>query len=165
MPAWDRTLTHLVTAGPKPAWVKAVENQVQKATPRNGMVGGIITDYVNYQKNAPVPPAQAAAVNAARSAWEKALHQAGFPLNRFNLRIPNPQEVATLSPAEIENVENLLRATPIPGPDNVKEYKRYMVRVTLPGDEQPIHVLFNCYFKEIYVVRDTAHLRNVPLEE
>lgn len=168
--SWERTgrssqklenfLTRLFAPAPaKPAWVKAVENQVHKATPHRGIVGGVITDYVNYQKDAPT---LSAAAQQAKAKWNNALHENRNPLNRFKVRVPVVQDIEALDGATVSRVEQFLA-----GKMNLKvavqEHERYMVSITLQ-DPVPVHLLFNCYFKELYVVRGDTYLPGVPLE-
>lgn len=158
----DLTLKRLLTkSAAKPAWIRAVENQVRKSTPRQGVVGGIITDYTDYQKNADPTYEQAGTVQFARVTWTRALHESSFPINRFKVRIPNPQEVSELSVDEIKQVAEFIRGTLF---DNaVQEMQHYMVEVTLLDKEHPIYLLFNCYFREMYVVHKSEQLPGVPL--
>lgn len=158
----DRALNKLFSSAFKPTWIKEIEKQVRYVTPNDGrLVGPIITDYVHAQPNAAVAAHQRQTVNSASQAWQKALDENKNPINRFRVKTPRPQDVAALSQAEIQNVSALLAGTR--ANDKVEVFKHYMVRVTLPGS-QPIHVLFNCYLKEMYVVRGNAQLPNVLLE-
>lgn len=156
----ERFLNRLFAPAPaKPAWVKAVENQVHKATPHQGIVGGVITDYVNYQKDAPTA---SAAVQQAKNKWNNALHENRSPLNRFKVRVPVVQDVEALDGTTVARVEQFL-AGKMDLNVAVQEHEHYMVSVTLQ-DAVPVHLLFNCYFKELYVVRGDTRLPNVPLE-
>ena len=160
----DRALDYLFA--PRPAklpWVKAVENQVHKATPRNGIIGGIITDYVNYQPRVSLTQVQAARISPAVESWNEALKKNRSVLNRFHVKVVRSQDIMALSEQEVKQIKSFLTGTVNVSAD-VEEYQHYMVRTTLQG-EQPIHLLFNCYFKEIYVIRGNTKLANVPLEK
>lgn len=159
----DRALDKLFfSSASKPNWIKEIEKQVRYVTPNDGrLVGPIITDFVPAQPNAPISADQHQAVNGANQAWQEALNKNKNPINRFRIKTPRPQDVAALSQTEVQNVSALLSGDLTT--DKVDVFKHYMVRVTLIGS-QPIHVLFNCYLREMYIVRGNAHLPGVPLE-
>ena len=158
----DRALDKLFSSSAKPNWVKEIEKQIHYVTPNTGrLVGPIITDYVHAQPNAEVTTDQRQAVISATQSWQEALNKNKNPINRFRIKTPRPQDVAALSQTEVQDVHALLDGSRMN--DKVDVFKHYMVRVTLSGS-QPIHVLFNCYLREMYVVRGDVQLPGVPLE-
>lgn len=159
----SRALDKLFAPRPaKPAWVQAIEKQVRNITPNGGLlVGPIVTDYVPSQPEPAVATHQQQAVHTAKQAWQQALSKHPAPVYGFQVKVLRPQDVAALSPAEVKNVTDVLSGT-VAAPE-MEVYKHYIVRVTLPG-EQPIHLLFNCYMRELYVVRGNANLPQVRLE-
>ncbi len=142
-------------------WVKTVQQQIYRATPHQGLVGGIVKDFIPHQ-SVPLTQQQSRAITPIVNQWNKALNQ-NQSLYFFRVQVLRPRDVLSLQDAEVKQLASLLTGK-INLPVEHHAYKHYLVRVTLPGNS-PIHLLFNCYMKEIYIVRDVNALPNIPLEE
>ncbi len=143
-------------------WVKTVQQQIYRATPHQGLIGGVVRDYIPRPSVPPFTAQQARVITPAVNKWQQALQQ-NQPLRLLRVQVVNPQEVSSLSNSEVERVALFLTGK-VNMPAEHRAYKHYMVRVTLT-QAPAIHLLFNCYLKELYVVRDPAHLPAVTLEE
>ncbi len=152
----------------KLSWMQAVKHQIAQATPQ-GMVG-LKFDYVvpqADQSHTAQAPYKRMVQNRAQYV-QHALTQ-NPTLKDFTFKVLCPQDLTELKGSDVNYVTHFLQsyyATQVDqNPFDVQEYKHYMVRVSLlTGGPTEVHLFFNCYAKEMYLVYGTALLPNITLE-
>ena len=149
-------------------WMQAVKHQIDQATPQ-GMVG-IRIDYVMPQPDqSHTAQAQYKRMVQNRAQYVQHALTQNPTLKNFTFKVLRPQDLIELNPSDINYVTRFIQsyyaAQLDQNPFDVQEYKHYMVRVSLlTGGPTEVHLFFNCYAKEMYLVYGTALLPNITLE-
>ncbi len=167
-----RKIVQTRAANKKLPWVKLVKDQLFAAEP-HGLLGSNNWNHVPALSNGVVPQGLQQKVAARTQAWQKAIDK-NSALRWFKVAAPDAKTIADLPDTHVRYITNFLQA-PITvskqdkrfAPVSAEAYKRFLVRVTLKPsrDARPVHLIFNCFSKQMYVSYPWLEVPGVTFEK
>lgn len=167
-----RKIVQTSAANQKLPWAKLVEKQIYAAEP-HGLLGSNNWDHVPSLADGVVPQDMQQKVAARTKTWQESIYT-NPAIKWFRVSVPDAKAVANLPAEHVHYITGFLQA-PITvskqnkryTPVSVEAYKRFLVRVTLKPskDAWPVHLIFNCFSKQMYVSYPWFEVPGVTFEK
>ncbi len=170
------TLYHKVkrayAARQKLPWVQLVEDQIHAAQP-HGFLGSNNWNHILPLSNGQVSLKNYPVFRQRILSWQNAL-QSNPALNNFEIVTPDTKPVTDMPEAHARYIAAFLKAPTTVGKQNknfapvdVDVYQKFLVRVTLKPsqDAWPVHLIFNCFSKQMYVSYPWFEVPGVTFEK
>lgn len=167
-----RKIVQARAANQKLPWVKIVKDQLSAAQP-HGWLGANNWDHIAALPDGRVSYTNARTYEQRTQAWQKAL-RANPVLRHFNVSTPDAKPVTAMPQEHADYITAFLQAPIMQDkqdkrfvPVDVEAYKHFIVRVTLKPskDAWPVHLIFNCFSKQMYVSYPWFEVPGVKFEK